>query len=571
LTLETLEERTVPTVVIQPHFPGVGVTSSASARYWSLQSEPVVLTFAGSYWKTTAGQSDEQTLITAVKSILGSAYLSGLTQYGSDGRAAYFAAWNDSTAVNLIGDEPTGSGLLGFAQREIYLHSGHLPAASSNPQEKPLYFIINAPANAGPGQGVWGLNATNTSLDAAYVGARFLPSGGLYVDGITEVFFHELAEGTVPFISFLDPGHFGWGSQIADNEPESGSGCSARISGVLVQAYWSASDRIWIVPDGSSVRIVESPVWNGGTFTGTYNIVSMTGKPQAGTIAQTAASRHSIFVLTTDGALWQHTGTDPNKGWLPVWAQEVTSISVGLGANGQDVVFADLGGALWEHTGSSMNSGWFKVWGSGVTAFSASQVQADTVFVSFGSDLWEHVGLDSDTGWTELAASGVIGFDAGVDPAHQAAVFVNLGGAVWEHTGTDPNAGWSQITTGGVTQLRASQAQADTVFVSVGADLWEHSGTDPNSGWLQVLTTGVSDFSAEVDAAGNAAVFVNVAGALWEHTGANATTGWAELRSSGVTGFSASQFQANTVLVELGATLWQSVGASASSGWLRLV
>jgi hypothetical protein len=291
-------------------------------------------------------------------------------------------------------------------------------------------------------------------------------------------------------------------------------------------------------------------------------------KVQAGS-GVAIVGRNDEFVIATGGALWDHSGTNPNSGWTLLKSQGVTAVSVGIDAVGRDALFVNVGGTLLEHTGTNPNAGWSQVW-TGVKSFSASQVQANTVFVSFGSDLWEHVGLDANSGWTKLAGSGVTGLDAGVDASHQAAVFANFGGTLWEHTGTNPNAGWSQVWTG-VKSFSASQVQANTVFVSFGSDLWEHTGTSSSAGWSKIWGSGVTGFSAGVDSTGSAAVFVNLSGDLWEHTGTSSSTGWSEVWKSGVTGFTASQLQADKVFVAFGSSLDVHVGRSSTSGWELLV
>ena len=62
----------------------------------SLSSPSVVLIFSGSYWTTTNGSYDRQSLTTAVQGIMGSGYLSALNQYGSDGKAVVTAVTGKS-------------------------------------------------------------------------------------------------------------------------------------------------------------------------------------------------------------------------------------------------------------------------------------------------------------------------------------------------------------------------------------------------------------------------------------------------------------------------------------------
>jgi hypothetical protein len=153
-----------------------------------------------------------------------------------------------------------------------------------------------------------------------------------------------------------------------------------------------------------------------------------------------------------------------------------------------------------------------------------------------------------------------------------AGVFVLFnGGALWEHTGANENNGWFKIWDTGVTQISASQVQADTVFALMnGGALWEHVGRDKNSGWFKLWDTAVTDISAAVDSSGQPAVFGNFSGALWEHVGTDKNSGWSKLWDSAVTQISASQGQANTVFVNFSGAVWEHVGMDKSTGWSKV-
>jgi hypothetical protein len=153
-----------------------------------------------------------------------------------------------------------------------------------------------------------------------------------------------------------------------------------------------------------------------------------------------------------------------------------------------------------------------------------------------------------------------------------AGVFVLFnGGALWEHTGANENNGWFKIWDTGVTQISASQVQADTVFVLFnGGALWEHVGRDKNSGWFKVWDTGITQISAAVDSSGHPAVFVNFSGAVWEHVGTDKNSGWSKVWDTGITQISASQGQANTVFVNFSGAVWEHVGTDKNSGWSKV-
>jgi hypothetical protein len=201
--------------------------------------------------------------------------------------------------------------------------------------------------------------------------------------------------------------------------------------------------------------------------------------------AASAVSPDTTYVVATNGALWQHVGTNQSTGWSLMLASGVTDVSVGTDAAGKDAVFVRQGTALYEHTGADPSGGWVQIYASGVTQISASRVQADTVFANFNGDLWEHVGQNSGS-WIHVWNTGVTGISAGVDSAGKPAVFANFSGTLWEHTGTDMNSGWSFVGNG-VTQFSASESQADTAFALLGNLLREHVGRDPNANWFALI------------------------------------------------------------------------------------
>jgi hypothetical protein len=85
LELECLEGREVPTVAFDPTFGAESV--AAGSNYHNLQDPAVNLIFAGSYWTSPQGVPDRAFATSAVQQIFRGPYLSGLTQYGSDGQA----------------------------------------------------------------------------------------------------------------------------------------------------------------------------------------------------------------------------------------------------------------------------------------------------------------------------------------------------------------------------------------------------------------------------------------------------------------------------------------------------
>jgi hypothetical protein len=276
LSLEALETREVPTVAFTPHFSGTAVTvpadtTLAQQEAYSLKSPDVVVIFAGSDWSTTQGLANQQTALASIKAILSSPYLSGLTQYGSDGKAIFFSSWQTNSTVKLTQGNPGGSN---FFPSDSDLHtfinsqiaSEQKVNASLVPSATALYFVINDPKDSLGGGVNWGGGA----VKANYVGATNAPGGNFAIDDFTMTFSHELAEAMASAITVNDPGNLKLGRQICDNEPENfGLGYGYRVNGALVQAYWSQSNNAWVVPDGNSQVVTFS--WSSTTFINLFN------------------------------------------------------------------------------------------------------------------------------------------------------------------------------------------------------------------------------------------------------------------------------------------------------------
>jgi hypothetical protein len=108
-----------------------------------------------------------------------------------------------------------------------------------------------------------------------WMGTAKTSSGAVDKDGFTDLFSHELAETLTNGIT-INPGmnlpaSVRGDRQIGDNEPD-GRRYVYRLGGPdgnLVQAYWSAQDQAYIVPDGQQQRFDLFPSWNSdNTFSG---------------------------------------------------------------------------------------------------------------------------------------------------------------------------------------------------------------------------------------------------------------------------------------------------------------
>jgi hypothetical protein len=253
----------------------------------------VNLIFAGSYWTTPQGNQSEQTLLGATQALLASPYLSGLTQYGSDGQAHFGQSWIDSAAVP---GNPNTAALNAFLESTITAR-GALPGFG-NWRDVPIYVVISDPQSSASEGKVGGYNAQGAywipltpivqEMHMVWVGTQSQPGGGVSKDNFTMVLSHELAE------TISDPDHWdgngitvqapaalpSWAkgdNQIGDNEPNGGE-YGYRLNGDRVQAYWSRQDNAYIVPDGNTQNFYVDPVWQyyaanqSWAFTNTYNL-----------------------------------------------------------------------------------------------------------------------------------------------------------------------------------------------------------------------------------------------------------------------------------------------------------
>jgi hypothetical protein len=289
-SLECLEDRSVPTILFQPSFGPETVLPGSS--YTAMQSPPVYLTFWGSSWGSLQGSQDVNRLTAAVNKVLGSPYLTGLTQYGSDGQAVYGGRWVDlsNPPANFSVDN-----LRDFLQKTIDNASTPIPRPTT-PSHPPIYVVVTDP-NAtsdqpdAPGYNTatyycrpsFLLSAPRDPLHADWTSTHLKPDGtGVDVDDFTLTFSHELVETiSTPFYGvgpggLVQPGimvapppslpvNFRGDNQIADNEPDAGH-YSYRLNDVLVEPYWSGRDQAFIVPDGSAEMIRLTPLWQGVTL-----------------------------------------------------------------------------------------------------------------------------------------------------------------------------------------------------------------------------------------------------------------------------------------------------------------
>jgi hypothetical protein len=299
--VESLEDRTVPTVLFKPKLGDTHVTNPATPdKHFAdgdvLRSPNVVWIFAGDYWnKSQQGRDDQKRLRDAALSIMNGPYLSRLTQYGSDGLTSHQALWEWQT--DAARDITTGAGvpdykaLLKFVTDQKNANPGKVPGGNNT-----LFVVIGAPdVSQNLGRGV-NYAASGSAPAVAFVGTSATyyggpPTGPAVTDSFTLTFSHELAEAMAVGIKVSDPAKLNldptFDPQIADGEPELQHAADGhivghvpygyRLDGNLVQAYWSQDDGAFVVPDHpapgqKSQNFVLDPIWSGNTFTGQYKL-----------------------------------------------------------------------------------------------------------------------------------------------------------------------------------------------------------------------------------------------------------------------------------------------------------
>lgn len=304
LSVEPLEDRTVPTAVFDPVF---GREPIQTDRHEEVSSPNVVLVFWGNFW------GGPNTFLTgpiqdAAQRVLDSDYLSMLTEYGSDGHA-HLGFTRDNVHVTSFwvpGTVPDGhfNGVNTF----------FVARGAVNPPANSLYVVVTPPGVMSDNPKVVGYNGFDTLWVGVNPTANPNPTtiGPAEVDTFSLIFGHELAEAMSDPIGIL--GHRGvtvgpgdhWVSggddQIGDNE---GNAYTYREpNGALVQPLWSDAKLAWVATDGNTQAVNLHPIWKGidqlgfstkATFSGQYDL-TVSGD-------QLASPDDLILLDTTAGGL----------------------------------------------------------------------------------------------------------------------------------------------------------------------------------------------------------------------------------------------------------------------------
>jgi hypothetical protein len=288
LQVECLEQRDVPTIAFIPNFGREAITGSISD---GMKDPPVILLFSGNYWSTTQGQQDKAVLENSARAIMSGPYLSGLTQYGSDGKVFLMQSLSVPNAVAIATSGPNAgtadpNKLQDFLNDR--LNEGVFGPGDNDWQHAPIYMVISDPNSSQGSNAGWNAQGQyeRTFWDYENIHMVWLSTatgadGHVSKDGFTDLFSHELVE------TMSDPDSNGiivtppsalpaslkatGVNQIADNEADGGR-YMYRLGGDLVQAYWSFHNQAFIVPDGNSQLVVLRPSWTGATFNKTFTL-----------------------------------------------------------------------------------------------------------------------------------------------------------------------------------------------------------------------------------------------------------------------------------------------------------
>lgn len=273
----------------------------------AVQSPKLHFVFVGSkFVNGTGGPPTEaaNAMIAGAKAIVSSSYLSGLTQYGSDGKASFddalFDPKTDPTSSQWTGNLPTVELGSMFTQ-----HPSWLPPTPVNCQTPVIYVVVHYPAPGVPSHGENTCGPAQGYAGNVKILSIKIDSNASNVDTFTWLFSHELAESMTGSVREISPGD----GQICDGEPESGNNYEWRLNGGTgpqVTSYWSFLDQAYIIPDGTLNRVLLVPVWNRGSFTHTFlslqqgTLYSITTPDQQKTPIDSGVQS---FVVNLDGGI----------------------------------------------------------------------------------------------------------------------------------------------------------------------------------------------------------------------------------------------------------------------------
>ncbi len=279
----------MPTVAFQSSWGYETIHGSVTD---GMQDPPVVLLFSGKSWTMTAsGLQDMDTLKNAAAAIMSGPYLTGLTEYGSDGKATFAQCLSIPDTVTIPKPGPKGQAddvKLNSLLDNAIDHEGALKPGNTDWQHAPIYIVISDPSSS-QGSNV-GHNSMGhypqtggADIHMIWMSTSSGSDGHVKKDQWTDQFGHELVE------TLSDPDSNGitisppanlpqslrasdTNLQIGDDEPDN-MAYTWTLDGNVVQAYWSARNDAFIVPDHNTQTLTLTANWNSAdTFVNSFNL-----------------------------------------------------------------------------------------------------------------------------------------------------------------------------------------------------------------------------------------------------------------------------------------------------------
>jgi hypothetical protein len=512
-----LEERDVPTVVFNPAFgadqvtwrpTGTVLTSPVPNNPSALRDPTVYLIFAGPSWNS----NNTYPLASAAGTIINSSYLSGLTQYGSDGRATFGGYAIDNSVRAPARDFEAEIRAI------VPTQSTWAQPSARGYTSSPVYVVVyDTGGEVGYNEAYqW----TPYGGRPTYYNSILVNDQGNGQNNFTDLFSHELAErisdGAANGIGVSAPGPLD-GTQIGDGEPD-GARYTATLGGtnIVVQAYWSLAQQAFIVPDGNAQTLVLDPIWQGPSYTGyaftlirgqlyevstaagsNYNNLLASGQgpsaPSDTDVAAcvmdpTAGAGASIYDLNASGQVREYSVASGT--WVPVSPTGLTATSI-ASVNHQLYVLAGAAGGpaqVWQYA----NSGtlWYDITPPGftITRMAAAPSEVNGLYILAGqnggpAEVWMYG--NSGTLWWRLTGLQTTILQLVATPDALYILGDNGGPAqVWLYGNSGTN--WTPVTatTTSIDSITSAYGELLVLASNNGgpAEVWQYNG--PSAGWI---------------------------------------------------------------------------------------
>jgi hypothetical protein len=442
----------------------------------ALNSPKVYFIFVGPNWT----KDNTRIMIDAAKAIFDSSYLSGLTQYGSDGHAVY---GDDRIDAKVDPTDPaTDDSSHKLMWKEIgktlkdASFSSWLPTGTDD-RNSPIYIVVKYKNNGdgvSGGYGGWNHWGTNENTPFAVSAISIAIDSVAQVDGFTWALTHEVVErmyaGTGGFAEVSPKA--GSGQQICDGEPEGRAkdNYDWRLNGTtgpVVTSYWSFVDQAYIIPDGNLDRALLVPVWDSDKFTGTY-------------------------ISLQQGTLYQLTAPDQKT---PI-DTGVQSFTVNVSNGAAQIFDLTADGQVKQYSGG----GWFVLTDSGTVASALAETSRlvetetnkysrkdGTLYMLATKDGSQKVFEYSGTSWTAVTGSKYTGISIAAANGELYMTANNFGvdGKVWKYNGSD----WD-VVSGSNIAVYSIVSVDDTLYMTASdkwpkpPEVWRYKSSD--STWTKV-------------------------------------------------------------------------------------